>query len=323
MIRMSGEFIPELGRELSGRLLEIWKGDPLPVGMSAATAQKYRDRWIAKAQPQAALGTTWVESQHCRFEGKQLTGPERQAAGVGHSRVWLHCLHPDKPIGPNVCHCKGCGPSCPGYSTVALESVPIKVINLAKRPDRLEQVMSEIRSAGLTNPVEVIPAADGSRLRPPSRWPAGDGNGAYGCYLSHVRVLVDAINNGTPVWIWEDDALPCPDFATAVAKFWGSLPSDWKGVYFGGEHLKTPLQTTRRGVVRCVDTHRTHCYLVRPDFAKELLHAYESYPGHIDKASKHVQVKYPCYAPDRFLVGQRGESYSDIELHTIREARFW
>lgn len=63
------------------------------------------DRPSASPEPVAA----------CRFVGDDLTGPERQAAGLEHSRRWLHCLHPDAPLGPHVCPCRGCGPKCPGY----------------------------------------------------------------------------------------------------------------------------------------------------------------------------------------------------------------
>lgn len=55
----------------------------------------------------------------CRFRGDELTGPEREKAGVGHGRMWFHCelgkqLTPDTPPGV-VCPCKGCGPGCGGY----------------------------------------------------------------------------------------------------------------------------------------------------------------------------------------------------------------
>lgn len=51
----------------------------------------------------------------CPYEGGELSGAERNAAGLGHGRRWLYCLHPDKPLGPYVCRCQGCGPRCPGH----------------------------------------------------------------------------------------------------------------------------------------------------------------------------------------------------------------
>jgi hypothetical protein len=52
----------------------------------------------------------------CVYLGDELTGPEREAAGLDHVRKWSLCLHPQQPLGPNVCGCKGCGPSCRSFT---------------------------------------------------------------------------------------------------------------------------------------------------------------------------------------------------------------
>lgn len=36
---------------------------------------------------------------------------------AGSNRDWRTCGHPDQPLGPTVCRCKGCGPRCAGYPT--------------------------------------------------------------------------------------------------------------------------------------------------------------------------------------------------------------
>jgi hypothetical protein len=53
----------------------------------------------------------------CGHRGRELTGHERETAGLDHARIWLYCEHPAKPLGPTVCGCAGCGPSCPGYAS--------------------------------------------------------------------------------------------------------------------------------------------------------------------------------------------------------------
>jgi len=58
----------------------------------------------------------------CVHQGDDLTGPERQAAGLGHARRWLHCLNPEQPLGPHVCSCKGCGPTCRGYQAEEIDT---------------------------------------------------------------------------------------------------------------------------------------------------------------------------------------------------------
>lgn len=52
----------------------------------------------------------------CILRGDVLTGQERNAANLDHRREWFRCGHPKQPLGPFVCGCKGCGPTCPGYS---------------------------------------------------------------------------------------------------------------------------------------------------------------------------------------------------------------
>jgi hypothetical protein len=51
----------------------------------------------------------------CIYEGTDVPGTERNAAGLDHRRKWIKCLHPEQPLGPNVCKCQGCGPKCSGY----------------------------------------------------------------------------------------------------------------------------------------------------------------------------------------------------------------
>lgn len=51
----------------------------------------------------------------CLFLGDELSGRQRAEAGLDHSRRWAPCEHPDRPLGPYVCPCAGCGPTCPSY----------------------------------------------------------------------------------------------------------------------------------------------------------------------------------------------------------------
>lgn len=69
--------------------------------------EDYRRLWSPGEPP---------ESPACVHLGDELTGRERDAAGLDHRRRWALCTHPDKPLGPHVCGCKGCGPKCPGYA---------------------------------------------------------------------------------------------------------------------------------------------------------------------------------------------------------------
>lgn len=50
----------------------------------------------------------------------ELSGPERVAAGKGHSRQWGRCRHPERPLGDLVCPCNGCNSTCRGYTKDAV-----------------------------------------------------------------------------------------------------------------------------------------------------------------------------------------------------------
>lgn len=90
-------------------------GEPYVRGRDCAQC------WLWNEEPDHPAVRVWngeppaAASAPCAYQGPPLTGPERQAAGLSHQRVWLHCLHPDRPLGPHVCGCKGCGPGCRGY----------------------------------------------------------------------------------------------------------------------------------------------------------------------------------------------------------------
>lgn len=206
-----------------------------------------------------------------------------------------------------------------GVVEVDFEKVAIKVISLARRPDRLDDWRAEYSRAGLSNPVQVVEGVDGERLKPPARWSAG--KGAYGCHLSHMRILIDAAMSGESVWIMEDDCVFRPGFLRLAREFWAKVSHDCDAVYFGGQHMRTPI-AVKPGVVRCVSTHRTHSYLVTPAFARELIAAYDGSDDHIDKIAHLAQRGMKAYAPKPFLCGQ-GAAFSDICGADLTDERYW
>lgn len=86
---------------------------------------RYRRKWDIPGDPEPVPpGSEFKPSARvplavCVHRGAELSGPERAAAGVGHSRVWYRCglglSVGGSPPGV-VCACKGCGPACPSYT---------------------------------------------------------------------------------------------------------------------------------------------------------------------------------------------------------------
>lgn len=87
--------------------LPVRPSEPFPVGQSPYC----RPCWVA-------MGGTGSASPlvPCVHRGEPLAGSECVALGLSPARSWAPCGHVDQPKGIYVCPCKGCGPSCPGYS---------------------------------------------------------------------------------------------------------------------------------------------------------------------------------------------------------------
>jgi GR25 family glycosyltransferase involved in LPS biosynthesis len=96
-------------------------------------------------------------------------------------------------------------------------SIPVFVINLDRRPDRLERISEELAKLGLQ--FTRVQAVDGSQLDPGSairpviaRLYNGLKNpakGAVGCFLSHAKVWNHIVSEGIPqALVLEDDSVP-------------------------------------------------------------------------------------------------------------------
>ena len=194
------------------------------------------------------------------------------------------------------------------------------LINLRRRPDRLLAFRESIASSDWPFPVpEVFEAIDGSLVPAPINWK--DGGGAWGCMQSHRQVLEKAIHDGVDrLLVLEDDACFKTDLETEVARFFEAVPSDWDQLMLGGQHIG-PALSVRTGVVRCMNCQRTHAYVVRGRYMRDLYQRWCSTSGHCDHVMGPFQAGYQVYAPDPFIFGQ-SRSRSDIS-GALNPAKFW
>ena len=113
------------------------------------------------------------------------------------------------------------------------------VINLARSKDRLDGFRRRCRQ-----PVEAIPRLNGVEgqgldldalearglLAPSARgWPRGQ----LGCALSHIKALLRCQRSGTPLMIFEDDALFAPDWAQRLGPLLNKAPATWDLLLLG------------------------------------------------------------------------------------------
>ena len=104
----------------------------------------------------------------------------------------------------------------------------IRIINLAHRADRREEMAEQLRSVGLSFKltVSLFPA-----VRPVDR-SEFESIGAHGCFMSHLGVLRESIGK-SGVLILEDDANFAAEFHNRVGPAVAALPSGW-GIFYGG-----------------------------------------------------------------------------------------
>lgn len=189
----------------------------------------------------------------------------------------------------------------------------VVVINLDSRVDRMTEFREMLRITDWPFPEPMrFRAVDGRKAPPPAWWQVGWG--AWGCLMSHARVLENALHeNIESLLVLEDDALIPRSFRERVEAFLSSVPNDWDMLYFGGQHLSEPLPVSEN-VVRCVDVNRTHAYAVRRPFISTLYQAILNAPDYIANPRHHVDHRigqlcrthrHNIYAPRHFLIGQR------------------
>jgi hypothetical protein len=185
------------------------------------------------------------------------------------------------------------------------------MINLKRRPDRLQAVQQEMRYKGWPFPKPTIVAAvDGSKVGVPYGWVVGEG--AWGCLETWRGVLRKAIMDDVKsILCFEDDITFSNDIASRVKTFLATVP-DWDCLFFGGQHMIPPTPVSE-GIVKCNGTTRTHAFALRGRMINDLYKKWSSREswGHCDHTLAHFSASYKTYAPTPFIIGQVG-GMSDI-----------
>ncbi len=194
------------------------------------------------------------------------------------------------------------------------------LINLKRRPDRLETALKQFEAVGITP--TIFEAVDGHKL--PLVQGDTAGKGAMGCLLSHLACLQQAILEGLDtVAIYEDDVVFCPDFQHRLQHLLTIIPPQTDMIYLGSQHREQP-QKLREGLVRCKDCHRNHA-TVYPSLRgmKRLYQIWLSNLGnHADHILKNYFGELYAVAAEPFLCGQ-GEGVSDVSAGKNFSERWW
>ena len=165
-------------------------------------------------------------------------------------------------------------------TTIPLSAKTPKIVercfqmNLDRRDDRLREWLDQLPNPWPFPEPERFAAIDGRRLATPPQWRAG--NGAWGCYRSHLLILEKCLLEGIDSYVvFEDDAGFGSEFTEQLQQYVAELPDDWGLAYLGGQHLyagKHPPQKVSERVYRPFNVNRTHAFMVRGRLAMKTLY---------------------------------------------------
>lgn len=225
----------------------------------------------------------------------------------------------------------------------------VAVLNLPFREDRRLALTEHLLDLGLIRNAEALtwPRTIHGDLAPPPAW-WQQGNGAWGCLRSHVRVAEDALHDGVANYlVLEDDVLFLPQAAQMLDLVMAELPADWGQLYLGGQCLND-LGQPPRPVENCQflkrpwNVNRTHAFALRRETIAQFLQHVQHAPDylqhfeirggnphwrgngrHIDHqlGQAHQRRDWNTYIPDWWLCGQRGGA-SNIS-GKVNPDKFW
>ena len=165
----------------------------------------------------------------------------------------------------------------------------IVLISLARHPDKAAAALRRLAECGMARAADVtVQAAWPGDVGPAPAWFRA-GNGAWGCLMSHVRAVQQALLDGVErVLLLEDDVVFHPRAPQWLERLMTEVPRDWDQLYLGGQHLKeaTPVPGTP-SVWRARNVNRTHAYaLHRRGYARFLQHVLHA-PDYIRRGAWH------------------------------------
>lgn len=141
----------------------------------------------------------------------------------------------------------------------------IYVINLKKRPEKLQKFFDRLPKCFNRTDIRIFEGIDGNSVNIPEWFKTYNAPclpGRYGCYQSHLSILKTIIE---PTLIFEDDVIFSDTFTQQynMIQQYFSLVKNYDIFYLGGKHKKEPLKyRDYPNVYRCIQTHRTHAYMV-------------------------------------------------------------
>jgi glycosyl transferase, family 25 len=182
-------------------------------------------------------------------------------------------------------------------------------INLDRRPERWQRIQRVFADHEIRE-VQRFSAVDGNEVSLPHKWTHT--RGAYGCLLSHVRVVREARDAGAAsILIFEDDAVLDPQFKEKFAAFIQELPADWDMLFLGALHKDEPVRISEH-IGRVTKANSTFAYAIRNTVFDAFIDLNSRAEHVLDMNSYLLQERFNCYCFMPNLAWVESE-YSDVQ----------
>jgi hypothetical protein len=144
----------------------------------------------------------------------------------------------------------------------------IYCIHLPSNTERKDLIDGEFKTLGIGQRVQYVsadPPPKGFKMSHMNRSPQGE----FGCNLSHIKAVVNAISVGskTPLF-FEDDVTFISDTLEIIADAIIQLPENWDVLYLGGLP-RGPYTTHSSALVKISNFHYAEAYCIKGDYLYE------------------------------------------------------
>lgn len=204
------------------------------------------------------------------------------------------------------------------FSEIRPWDIPVFVINLQKRPDRLTDVRADLMRLGFSD-IRVIVAVDG-----PEKYPTiARGHAAnLGCTESHRAAVLEGLRPGQPIAVCEDDNefLQSPEVVEKIISSF--LRADEFDVLGVSVRVRGPKVAATEDLNVVAWALAPAFYIVKPRGRRALLASYresvrrlsrERRNGPFDQVWKSAQRFRLIFATPVIRVARQKESHSDIQ----------
>lgn len=189
----------------------------------------------------------------------------------------------------------------------------IFLINLDRRPDRLEKAKKELFKYNI-NDFYRYPAIDGKDID--YRGPLNAGQ--LGCTLSHLGIIKYAkAKKLEKIFVFEDDIKMSMEFNDIISKAIEELPEDWCLFYAGINHNVPPIPFSKH-LVKVSKAYCNHAYAIHSRYYDIIINLIEKNYNQVidDYYAVHINSRYPCFSTIPKIAFQ-ARDYSDLQYKIV------